>query len=234
MRFLVSLVLFSQIILFVPAVYATFTPPSYCIEGRTISNLKTESPTYIAVNMPTRIKADFHFNPLDNDKEVLFYNSYDGYVDQRLTDSWDNAYTDMLFPLASQGQQTIWINDVTDFNNSYCSMTTAYIQSMPTASVLSASGGGQITISLQASISMYSKRQVENNTFLPLITYRFQNTDYTYVETMQTTSQTVSFAPKYQGFHWVTASVSDGTFTRAINVGSLYFSGGIVPAGPIN
>lgn len=207
---------------------ANFTPPQNCVNGETLSDLTVVAPTYFAVGVPARVKGDFPFVVNDSTKSVAFFNSHDNYVGGDNTDFWDNAYIDMVFPLAALGNQEVWAIDETNPITLYCSKTTVAVQTIPTISNTSLSGGQSINLSLTATISSYSKRYSQGNT-TPLMKYKFTNIDYNQVEIVNTVSQSLNFHPEYTGFYLVEATAMDGTFETKVSLGYVQFTGGTIP-----
>lgn len=208
---------------------ASFNPPAQCQYGRFDSDIKIEVPHYIAIDMPTRVKGDFVFDPVDQTKSVGFYTSFGSFVGYDETDTWDNAYKDIVLPSAAFGNQTIWVTNETDPLALFpCSKKDVVVHEIPTVSINSITGGNSLSISVSASISNISLRGSMGQS--PLLTYTFRNMDYNNrTETFQTTNQNLTYSPTYRGDQLVTVSVSDGTFGFQTSSGIVIYDGGITP-----
>lgn len=130
----------SSVVVSIQSFANSYAPPQ-CVDGRTGSDLKVEAPIYIAVGMPTTIKGDFPFVWDDETKSVNFNNSYEGYIGYDNTDTWDNAYIDMTFPLSAVGPVVIWAIDETNPLQLWCSKTSALVQTIPTITNTSVQSG---------------------------------------------------------------------------------------------
>jgi hypothetical protein len=136
----------------------------------------------------------------------------------------------MTFPAGSQGDQVVWAIDETDPLQQQCSKTNVVSQYLPTITKISLSGGSNISASVSANIDGNSKR-VREGSPMPLINFVFVNTDYNHVESVQSTSQSIVYYPQYRGTYRVNAVVSDGSFTKQINMGLATILNGATPPG---
>lgn len=204
-----------------------YDPPPYCVDGRAHNDLKAEGPKYVGTNITRSFKGDYHFDLSFETRWVNFYNSYDNFVGDEKTNFEMNAYKEMTFPNSARGPQWVWVKEETfDSLTSGCSKMGIFVQNLPTATANSLSGGSSIRGQIGASIDVsYSKNAVEGDG-KPKITYTFVNTWYSKVERITSSSNSFMYAPRYNGIYEVSASVSDGSYSKTVNLGSTHFSGG--------
>lgn len=210
-----------------PAALANnFVPPTYCLEGPGIADLTTEGPKYVPVNIQRRFKGDLSFKFPPEDRYVQFWNSVDGFQGTEKSNYEANTYKNMTFPSYARGAQWVWTEEEDFGINPNCSKLRVYVQNMPSISKRSVTEGHSIDIQVNASIdNAFSKNAVEGNG-QPKITYNFISLWYNVTESHTTHLKSISYRPRYRGEYSVRATVSDGTYSKAVNLGQVFFLGG--------
>ncbi|WP_156413666.1 hypothetical protein [Lacimicrobium alkaliphilum] len=196
-------------------------PPAGCVEG-TSTDLTTEGPKYAAIGVTHQYKGDYPFSIPPIDEYVDFFNSEVGYVGSDQTNLDSNAYYSMSFSSSARGLGWVWtVNEAT----TKCSSLMIYIHTLPTGSANSISGGNKITTNISANIDSFSKNSIEGNG-LPKITYVYLNTYWNREEKVISTSTQKTPYPQYNGIYNVSARISDGTYSKTIQIGSVFYNGG--------
>ena len=131
---------------------------------------------------------------------------------------------DMTFNY-SRGAEWVWVIG----GAGHCSMKKVWAHDRPSASAISLVGGASIDLELAANIdTSYSRRAIEGNG-KAVITYTFKNEicPVTGSEQYTTSQERLVRYPKYSGFYDVSANVSDGEYSTNVNLGKIFYSGGI-------
>jgi len=196
-------------------------PPPWCVEDYSPSILDNFSGSkYVAIGVPVQYKADLQL-PNGIYRNVYFYSSEDGYIGDDNSGLEGNAYKNITFDqMSSIGSGKVW-GEI----DGYCVYKNVNVHTLPTGNAISLSGGSRIQATLSASIHTLSKNVVEGNGS-PGITYRFFNEIWRINEIKTTTSQSIYYYPRYNGPYRVTATISDGTYSKTISLGSTFYTGG--------
>jgi hypothetical protein len=227
--------LFIATIIFITASIplAAGSPPLDCDLTPASTTLITdlEGKDYVLVNATNTFKAN-----LDNlngmYKDVDFYTSEDGFIGTDNSGIYANAYKAATFNSRSSSEQ-VWA--VTDNNPSvYCTYKNVVVHNPPTVSISSISGGNSVNVDVSAIVDSLSKNGSSGGTGAASLTYRFWNENANMLETLTTSSQSITFYPQYNGAIHVTVIASDGNYT-ASTTGVTYYSGGnyCTTCGPI-
>lgn len=201
-------------------------PPS-CVTGKSATGLTAEAPTHVGVGISTQFKGDYDFSIPPVEQWVVFYNDKTGYMGDDATNSESNAYIHETFSSSDRGEAWFWAFEDTDTLGNSCSKDKFYIQNLPTiSSNYSATGGTSIQTSFWGSIdNYYSERGLAGQG--PKITLRYFNIDTGDTFYAFPTSENYTYYPSCKGEYKITATISDGNFSKSqiITPGVFYTAG---------
>lgn len=199
-----------------------FDPPPWCSKDHSYPLLGTfKGKSYVALGVPVRYKADLYL-PNGIYRNVYYYTSEDGYVGKDNSGFKGNAYKHVTF----DQQDSIGNGKVWGEIDGECAYQNVNIHTLPTGNAISLSGGLSIRATISSSIHPLSKNVIEGNG-RPTITFRYVNENWRTVETKVTSSQSINYYPRYNGPYRVSATISDGTYSKTIRIGETYYNGGI-------
>ncbi len=216
--------------------------------GSTNNLIKNSDPTYVEAGLPLTIKAKQEYwwdssgalglPEYKTSRHFAFYkadilSSYPSL----LQDFSHNENYSMVF--AARGSyrvivaatdetrdKILWSGPYGDpMYDPYCDAIEVISQNKPTGNIITLEGGGQVNVSINASIDLLSKNA--SNNIPPIITYTFYNESYSKTEKVVTESKIINFFPQYNGVINVSITINDGALNKTIVGGSVGYTGGI-------
>lgn len=176
-----------------------------------------KGPSYLLQGESYRFKYDGNtISSAGRNYTVLFGTSEANSTVDTLANWENNAYKHLTFD-NTYGVGIVWTD------GKECLTKTVIVQKPPTISKVSVKTLSNINVKVNASIDQYSKYAQEG--IQGQITYSFHNRDTNTTETVTTTSQDFSFTPRYNGDIIVSASIFDGTYSKGVSFGIVFYEG---------
>ncbi|WP_339667807.1 hypothetical protein [uncultured Paraglaciecola sp.] len=228
-------------------IFAIDNIDSLAVIGAFENIIKTENNRYVEVGETLKIRAhqNHHISWEDGYpqyKTTRKFSYFSGrvtltmLVNQTTNEDYDIAFNDRgrnyvsVIAKDKEIRQKEWDPVQSKYVDGYfvplCEVIQVWAHEKPSVTNSNASGGSSISANVSGVILDRDSKAMREGNGKPSINWRFRNENWNTIETITTSTTSISFRPQLNGPYDIKAVVSDGTLTTTHNIGSVMYNGG--------